>query len=406
MSNLLADASVPAIYDTAGTSVHKYIKQETFFSGTPIEDFSSDSYGLENFCRALTDGSHNQRPVRIAFLGDSFTEGDILTSHLRDSLQNAFGGRGIGYVPIVTPVKHRNNAILEYRNWTSRTIVRPSGSDRSKFTLNGQYFIPEDNARFSVRTTGRLVNISGWGFTDIVYSSEDSVTLDFRTDSQTEKKELLKSGSGIKIKSIPHPAANSVEAVLKKSEGITIHGIYLNDHNGIYVDNFSLRSSSGPNLELINYDLLSELDSLVKYDLVILQYGLNVAEPDRKAYPQYREKMTVVINKLKNAMPNTDFLVMSVSDRSFRGKNGELRTMPGVKNMVKEQRSIATETGITFWSTFDAMGGDGSMVEFVRNKLASTDYTHINYSGGKVLGEKLATSLIEAVKQYDPHNEF
>ena len=43
---------------------------------TPIEDFS-DSGRIRAFCDTLLNAP---RPVRIAFLGDSFVEGDILTA--------------------------------------------------------------------------------------------------------------------------------------------------------------------------------------------------------------------------------------------------------------------------------------------------------------------------------------
>ena len=38
-------------------------------------------------------------PVRVAFMGDSFVEGDILTADLRELLQDTFSGGGVGFVP-------------------------------------------------------------------------------------------------------------------------------------------------------------------------------------------------------------------------------------------------------------------------------------------------------------------
>jgi len=405
MSNLLADASSGGITDDTGhisDSLLPLPKNAPVYSGAPIEDFSTELNGLANLSRAIKLSEHKKRPVRIAFLGDSFTEGDILTCHLRDSLQNVFGGSGIGFVPVVTPVKHRINSISDYRNRKVRSIVRPSGSDASKFIINGQYFIPETNAWFSIRATGPFKNSGSWNYTDILFTSSDTVLMDIRINSEKNITHIIPPNEHVQLSSVKYTGSSSVEASLKNIGTTTIYGFYLNDHSGIYVDNFSLRSSSGPNLSLINYNSLAEISELMKYDLIILQYGLNVAEPDRKAYSLYKEKMADIIEKLKHSMPETDIMIMSVSDRSFRGSSGELRTMPGVKSMVSEQRAIAEKTGITFWNTFDAMGGEGSMIEFVKKKLANSDYTHINYSGGKILGEKLATSLIEAIEQYYP----
>ena len=43
-------------------------------------------------------------PVRIAVLGDSFIEGDILTADLREKLQQAYGGGGAGFAPMASPL--------------------------------------------------------------------------------------------------------------------------------------------------------------------------------------------------------------------------------------------------------------------------------------------------------------
>ena len=59
---------------------------------------------LQAFCDTLLTA---RRPVRIAFLGDSFVEGDILTADLRERLKAAFGGRpggGTGFAPMASPL--------------------------------------------------------------------------------------------------------------------------------------------------------------------------------------------------------------------------------------------------------------------------------------------------------------
>ncbi|MFQ8804906.1 MAG: hypothetical protein ACLR8Y_07075 [Alistipes indistinctus] len=63
----------------------------------PIELFSPDA--MMRFNRALTRGAAG-RPVRIAVLGDSFIEGDIITADLREQLQNLCGGRGVGFCAV------------------------------------------------------------------------------------------------------------------------------------------------------------------------------------------------------------------------------------------------------------------------------------------------------------------
>lgn len=65
-----------------------------------FEDYSGNESGLNHLCNALSNSENS--PVRIAFLGDSFIEADILTQDIREELQSHFGGRGVGYVPMTS----------------------------------------------------------------------------------------------------------------------------------------------------------------------------------------------------------------------------------------------------------------------------------------------------------------
>lgn len=67
-----------------------------------IEDFGTpDSSRLRAFYDTLLCA---RRPVRIAVLGDSFIEGDILTADLRERLQQAYGGGGAAFAPMASPL--------------------------------------------------------------------------------------------------------------------------------------------------------------------------------------------------------------------------------------------------------------------------------------------------------------
>ena len=65
--------------------------------GTRIEDYSVGHIGLKRFFAALRNSRQANRPVRVAFLGDSFIEGDIVVADFRSGMQERFGGRGVGF---------------------------------------------------------------------------------------------------------------------------------------------------------------------------------------------------------------------------------------------------------------------------------------------------------------------
>lgn len=67
-----------------------------------IVDFSAGSAnGMDHFYAMLDSVKRKQlkgRPLRIAYFGDSFIEGDILVCDLRELMQAHFGGWGVGWI--------------------------------------------------------------------------------------------------------------------------------------------------------------------------------------------------------------------------------------------------------------------------------------------------------------------
>ena len=91
--------------------------------GSRIEDYSMGHIGLSRFFASLTQEAA-QRSVRIAVLGDSFIEGDIMVGDLRSGLQRQYGGRGVGFVPIHSvAAQYRPTVSERAEGWKTRSIL-------------------------------------------------------------------------------------------------------------------------------------------------------------------------------------------------------------------------------------------------------------------------------------------
>ena len=69
-----------------------------------FEDFSPEGRSMKQFYKELDAIKRGEEKGRVAFFGDSFIEGDIFCSDVRNSLQDLFGGNGVGFVPITSEV--------------------------------------------------------------------------------------------------------------------------------------------------------------------------------------------------------------------------------------------------------------------------------------------------------------
>ena len=123
--------------------------------GTHIEDYSVGHIGLKRFFAALKNRDKLNRPVRVAFLGDSFIEGDIVVADLRSALQKEFGGRGVGFVPIAS-VAAQFRPTIEQRSegWHTWSMLT---DHEHGYTLSGMMFEPKKDGKVTVslKTTNR-----------------------------------------------------------------------------------------------------------------------------------------------------------------------------------------------------------------------------------------------------------
>ncbi len=384
-------------YDRAADSVlpPRDIPDSLFRPGAviPIEDFSPGGVCLGKFYRKLQHIDGLGRPLRIAFLGDSFIEGDILTSDLREFLQSIYGGRGVGFVPLAPIDKYRNTVNIDHDGWKIRSSLY--GSHEGRYLINGQCFVPEGTASVSVRTTGQREHATQFDRVSLLYINGGPTVMKYSLRGSDYQEKVLPAKGGLQLTDLRRENMRSAEVRIEQAEEFTGYGLYLHDDTGIYVDNFSLRSSTGMQLLRVSASMLRQLNELVPYDLIVLQYGLNLVEPDRKDYQSYKEAMIRVIERIKEAMPEAGIIVLGIADRNYKSDEGDMVTKIGVLNLIETQRNIAAEAQTAFWNTYLAMGGRNSMRNFVSGNLANKDYTHINYRGGKKIAEAFGKSLLQ-----------
>ncbi len=367
-------------------------------SGVRLEDFSLGHVGLKRFFAALKRANEKKGQVRIAFLGDSFIEGDIMVADFRNALQQKFGGRGVGFIPIASPVSQfRPTVEHHFEGWNTFSLL----TDKShKYTLPGMVFEAEEGASADFHAVKRYASLREFSALKLVYERNSSsvVKLQYNGSTDTTYQYL--------------PATNNItqrvwtgrftEASFKfnKTEGLRVLGVSMEDTTGVVVDNFSLRGNSGLILEQLDQPRCEALIAIRKYDLIVLQYGLNVVSDEVLQYGWYRQRMVHVLAHVRQCFPDADILLLGVSDRS-RQEEGTFQTMPAVLALLHAQRQTAQQAGVCFWNVFSAMGGENSMVRFVENNWASKDYTHLSFRGGKEIGMSLFKSILLEKQFYD-----
>ena len=148
---------------------------------------------------------------------------------------------------------------------------------------------------------------------------------------------------------------------------------------------------------------LQAFDRLRHYDLVVLHYGTNVANPDQDNTIWYGNGMTRVIAHVKASLPGSSILIVGIADRSYKGEDFE--TIPSVPSIVNRQRLAAQKNGVAFWDLYTAMGGYNSMSDWVAHDppLAALDRTHFSHAGARRIARILFEAFVAEYRTYAQH---
>jgi hypothetical protein len=336
-----------------------------------------------------------KRKVRIAYFGDSMIEGDLLTQTLRKLLQKEFGGNGVGFVPITSPVAgFRQTAVTEFsKGWID---------DNFKEGKNNRLFL----SGHSFHTNGAWVQIRDVTLPANSVPLEKSLLCGKAAQpipvSVNNKSIVVNPEQPFNRIVIDSDKATSVKLSLANDQ-LPVYGISFESESGVFVDNFSFRGITGIEYARIDSVSLRSIADNNPYDLIVFQYGVNLLfRPNDKNFSWYSKAMLPVIRKMKNCFPESNFLLISTADRAFR-YNGEYKTAVGMDSLIKVQAELAYQTNSIFYNQYATMGGENSIVEWAKMKpsLANQDYVHPNHRGAEVLAGYFFEALMKEYTKYE-----
>ena len=368
---------------------------------TSIEDFGGEEdSALARFYGKLLSGE----PVRIAFMGDSFVEGDILTADLRESLQDTFGGGGVGFVPAASPLAgFRQTVKTTAKGWTPYNIMQRKSVPEpysGAFFVSGWVARAADGASTRWDMTRKRRHLDGCRRARLLFISREPSRVSVKLNDGEVREFGFDGDEAVRQIVIEDDSIASLEMTVRGgAAGFIAYGADFDATEGVSVDNFSVRSNNGQAMFWTDPAVNAQIDAMRGYDMVILQYGLNIMQADRHDYSLYAAQVQKMIRFVQSCFPSAAVVVMGVSDRSQKNENG-IEPMESARDLARWQRGAAEECGAAFWNTYDAMQLLGGMTRFVANGWAGKDYTHINYAGGAQIARALYHAMLQGVQAH------
>lgn len=245
-----------------------------------IEQFApADSGRLRAFYDTLL---YARRPVRIAVLGDSFIEGDILTADLREKLQQAYGGGGAGFAPMASPLTaFRRTIKTQSKGWTAYNIMQRKAAPqnlRGHFFVSGWVCQPSEGASTRWENTDYRQRLDSCTAARVFFISPGDSRIELTLNDSLRREFEVEGAAAVRQVTVTAPHIRSLAfKVNSGTEGFIGYGAVF-EADGVVVDNYSVRSNNGQAMFWTNPSVNAQINAHAGYDLVILQYGLNIMQ--------------------------------------------------------------------------------------------------------------------------------
>ena len=363
-------------------------KSQPIIPKVNVANTDSRAY-LAAFYAALDSAS--SQSVRVVHYGDSQIEEDRITNVLRERWQNAYGGGGVGLIPL-----HQTIPTRTIRQWISMNDkVQTTQGGPKRYLVYGPRSMRLDNDDYGVMGQVAVMDST------LIHGSEDIVLniepIDKKRKSHNyfNRMRVISSGE-LTVDSLPLaeylqlPDSTTHYQLHLQGKG-RVYGVSLETPTGVIVDNIPMRGCSGNIFTKIDSTQLSDFYRESNTRLIILQFGGNMipqTENPSTISGYVRSTLRQQVRYLRACAPEASILFIGPSDMSTN-IDGQMTTYPLVPYMDKLLKKMAAEEQIAYWSMYDAMGGKDSMVRWVENGLAGSDYVHFTRAGANNIGKKL-----------------
>ena len=360
-----------------------------------------DPSSFDALWRSL-DAARN-KPVRILHYGDSQIEEDRITSTVRAGLQERFGGGGPGILPFGRPYYTQG-----FSQTCTSELWRANAFGEGGKRKGGRYGIMGQLSRIDTTVFTGIYAVKGnktpsrYFRRMTVLAGNISGSLNVKCGSKSYIMEPSGNESGVERLVISLPDSSS-SVKFSCWGGADVYGISLDDTLGVGVDNIPMRGCSGTVFTGMSDKQIQEYARATNVRLIMLQFGGN-SMPYRKtpkAISEYKSSIEKQIRHLKRLVPEAEILFIGPSDMSTNVR-GRMQTYPHLPMMVDSLKAAALDNGAAFWDMYSAMGGENSMVEWVkaRPQLAGSDHVHFTPKGAEAIGDMLLESLLLCYDYY------
>jgi lysophospholipase L1-like esterase len=346
--------------------------------------------------------------TRILHYGDSVIAGDLVSGTMRRRMQERFGDAGHGFILIANPWEwyfQNDIAHTASEGWNASKLTGPWPDDKM-FGLGSVSFHTGAIASAWFSTMGHGEYGRKVSRFDLYYLEQPRGGDVMLTATGKPAERLSTRGetkvSRVKSIAVEDGAASLTVRTLGNGD-VRVFGVALErDEPGVTYDALGAHAARASFWNAMDVQHWADQIALRKPSLIVLQYGTNESEDTTIKAETYEPVFGALIDKVKQVAPGIPILVLSPLDRAIKADNGDLKTSPVIKRIIAGQRAATLARGCAFWSTFDAMGGEGTMAKWrhTRPQLGNNDLSHPTPAGAEIIGDLYFKAIRSGYEAY------
>jgi len=351
---------------------------------------------------AVFDRGDAGERVRLSFYGASHTSADWWTGRIRRELQDRWGDLGHGFVlPAALYSGYRGQDVNLCRSsgWRADWAGRRGGRDDGLLGFAGMSVSSASPADFGwLETTGENPHGRSVQSVDVfTLGHAGGGSLRIQVD-ETAARTIPTDVPGPSLQrtrvDLPDGAHRVTFAPVGDGE-VRIFGTSMErSGGGALVDAMGIRGRRARDWLAWEPTMFAAGLRALGPDLIVLAYGTNEAADTKYSMTEYREELTGVLTRLREAAPTTACILVGPSDRTKRHR-GRWSTWSRTAPVAEVQRELAPQFGCAFWDWQQVSGGPGSMRtwQLIDPPLAARDGIHFTKAGYEYSAERLLAAI-------------
>lgn len=360
--------------------------------------------GWFNALRSIEEGKPST--ARALHFGDSTIAADGIPGVLRARLQERFGDRGPGFLPMQVDTRWvyrpgvTRTASGEWETWNLTQGGAPHrryglGGSPSRLTGEGGMVLSWNGLSETdpppTEATLHLQTQPGGGTIHVRLDSGEPLEIATKSASVGDRLEVLSSEGGFRevvIESVGNGPVGFYGVALDRGE------------RGVSWETLGVAGSSIGSMRRQNPDHLKSEIAARSPSLLVYQTGGNALgydsfkEGDGLAF---KEQYLDVLNRLRAGAPDASCLLVGPLDQGVRVR-GRVESKADISRMIALQRLAAEDAQCAFWDAREVMGGEGGFGRWMSHEptLTWTDLMHLSQEGSRLVGERFADALLWA----------